>query len=222
MNTNGLGISGADRSRAIGELDKIGILRSMGDELGRLRERLSAVRKVVDREIRALESNRNPSLLPISGGPRVEQRIIVSPETATAVERHERPGPPETSPDDYRAMTRRLRHLVASAVPAGSVIAVVSRGDGDLLDSGSVRWMHFPQLDDGTWAGHYPATSRDAIAHLEQLRTKGTQYLVLPATAHWWLEHYAEFGGHLEGRYRAVASEPATGTIYDVDTARES
>ena len=57
--------------------------------------------------------------------------------------------------------------------------------------------MHFPQTDDGTYAGHHPADSSDAISHLESLRGKGARFFVIPATSGWWLEHYADLARHL-------------------------
>ena len=33
---------------------------------------------------------------------------------------------------------------------------------------------------------------------------KGAEFLLLPPTAFWWLEHYQEFRQHLEDRYRAL------------------
>ena len=64
---------------------------------------------------------------------------------------------------------------------------------------------HFPQDEEGAWAGHYPADSGEAIAHLEELRAKGAQFIVFPAAALWWLDHYVDFAQHLDSRHRVVA-----------------
>src|SRR6266496_439642 len=45
------------------------------------------------------------------------------------------------------------------------------------------------------------------IAELERLRTKGADFLVIPATARWWLQHYTQFGEYLQVRYGALRSE---------------
>jgi hypothetical protein len=84
-------------------------------------------------------------------------------------------------------------------------VAVVSKGDEELLELGGGRqgW-HFPQSEEGVYAGHYPADSREAILHLEELREKGAQFILFPGTAFWWLERYREFGEHLDSRYRRV------------------
>ncbi len=63
---------------------------------------------------------------------------------------------------------------------------------------------HFPQTEEGVYAGYYPASSAEAIAHLEELRAKGAEFLLFPKTAFWWLEHYGEFGQHLKSHYRVL------------------
>ena len=104
----------------------------------------------------------------------------------------------------YGNMVRQCRGTVQKTLPADAVVIVVSRGDDELLRLSTRRGWHFPQDENGVYAGYYPATSAAAIAHLEALRVKGGDYLVFPATATWWLEHYATFRGHLERTYRLV------------------
>jgi len=64
-----------------------------------------------------------------------------------------------------------------------------------------------------------PATtrpdSREAIAWLEAQRAAGAEYLVFPATATWWLEHYGELRRHLDG-YGRRFSDPETCVIFDL------
>jgi hypothetical protein len=99
----------------------------------------------------------------------------------------------------------RLRAVVEAVVPPGATILVVSRGDDRLLELGERRAWHFPQEDDGTYAGRHPADSDEAIELLERLRGQGARYFVIPEQDAWWLEHYAAFAGHLAER-----SEPLT------------
>jgi hypothetical protein len=95
-------------------------------------------------------------------------------------------------------------------------VIVVSKGDPDLLQlSGRPAW-HFPQTDDGVYAGFHPGSSAEAIDHLELLRAKGGTYLLIPATSLWWLEHYAAFRDHLTSRYRAVATVDGVCEIVDL------
>ena len=104
-----------------------------------------------------------------------------------------------------RETRRRIREAVAAHVPAGSVVLVVSRSDDGLLELDGREGRHFPQDEEGAWAGHYPADSGEAIAHLEELRAKGAQFIVFPAAALWWLDHYADFSQHLDSRHQAIA-----------------
>jgi len=111
----------------------------------------------------------------------------------------------------YRELIERIRQLVRDVVPPGATVAVISKGDDELLKLDGLKAWHFPQSGDGTYAGHYPKDSADCIAQLERLRSKGAEFLVIPATSHWWLEHYAAFGEHLATHYRALgdAQSPA-------------
>jgi hypothetical protein len=100
----------------------------------------------------------------------------------------------EKALDDVRA--------AAAQLPRPSTVVVVSKGDAELLKLEGHRAWHFPQRDDGVYAGHYPADSAQAIAHLESLRARGADYIIFPRTALWWLEHYPQFAQHLQGYQR--------------------
>jgi GT2 family glycosyltransferase len=101
----------------------------------------------------------------------------------------------------YKKLVKQIRDAVESRVPVESTVLVISRGDDDLLELGSRATWHFPQDEHGTYSGHHPRDSRGAIELLEDLRRKGAGYLVVPETAAWWLDHYAEFGSHLRDHY---------------------
>ena len=104
----------------------------------------------------------------------------------------------------YQALVTRIRDLVCEAVPPQTTLAVISKGDADLVRFEGRRAWHFPQGADETYAGHYPADSAACIAELERQRAQGASVLVIPATASWWLDHYGDFRGYLESRYRAM------------------
>ena len=61
----------------------------------------------------------------------------------------------------------------------------------------------------------YPRDAAAVIAHLEYLRSNGATHLVFTYATIWWLEHYAEFGKHLESRYR-VLHRDGDCVIYDL------
>jgi len=120
----------------------------------------------------------------------------------------------------YEREAERLREAVNEAVPAGEEVLVISRGDERLLQLNGHRAGHFPQGVDGGWAGHHPADSEEAIAHLEQLRERGAGYLVVPTTYRWWLDHYEGLRDHLEAHYQLVASHEDTGAIFRLEGER--
>ncbi len=119
--------------------------------------------------------------------------------------------PPELqrhmSPKDYRELRDRILATVKHHIPRRSKVLVVSKGDEPLVKLPGRQGWHFPQDDTGRYAGYHPSDGVTAIKHLEELRAKGARYLLLPITVAWWLEHYAEFRQHLDGRYRRIHND---------------
>jgi GT2 family glycosyltransferase len=114
----------------------------------------------------------------------------------------------------YQREAEQVREAVKETVPSGSTVLVISRGDETLLQLNGRAAQHFPQAEDGAWAGHHPADSEEAIAHLESLRERGAEFLVVPPTYLWWLRHYDGLREHLEERYEAVVADDRAGAIY--------
>jgi colanic acid/amylovoran biosynthesis glycosyltransferase len=104
-----------------------------------------------------------------------------------------------------REVVNDVREFVAGRLPADAGVLVVSRGDEELIAFPGHRGGHFPQTANGLYAGHHPADSGEAIAHLEELRQAGARYLVVPATSGWWLDHYADLARHLDRDHRRIA-----------------
>jgi GT2 family glycosyltransferase len=119
----------------------------------------------------------------------------------------------------YEREARHLRDAVSAAVPTGATVLVVSRGDEALLELDDRRALHFPQTEDGSWAGHHPGDSAEAIGQLEALRDGGAEYLVVPATYSWWLNHYEGLEHHLASHYETLVSDDGTGAIYRLQEA---
>lgn len=117
---------------------------------------------------------------------------------------------------EYAELVARVQATVATAVPPGSSVLVISKGDPALLAMSGLTAAHFPQASGGEYAGHHPLDSAAATAALEELRRHGAEYLVIPATARWWLEYYAEFATHLATHGEVVADEPGSCLIYDL------
>jgi GT2 family glycosyltransferase len=146
--------------------------------------------------------------------PAVEHRALLAEACRLEAEAHslqERLAVP-TGELGYRHMVEQVRAAVEERVPAGERVLVVSRGDRDLVELGEVEGAHFPQGADGGYLGHHPPDSEAALGHLEELREKGAGFLVLPATAEWWLEHYEELAARL--RERCEVTELGFCTIY--------
>jgi GT2 family glycosyltransferase len=114
----------------------------------------------------------------------------------------------------YQRVTQRIREIIADTLPAGATVLVVSKGDEELLRLEGHSARHFPAADDGTWAGHHPSDSDEAVATLEAMRAAGGQFIVFPSTGMWWLEHYRGLTEHLEQRYETIVREEDTCVIF--------
>lgn len=116
-------------------------------------------------------------------------------------------------------LLRRIRASILQSIPQEATVLMVSRGDEELLTLAPRAW-HFPRMDDGTYAGHHPKDSAEAIAHLEAQRSKGADFLLIPSSASWWLTYYDGWRQHLEARYRAIVQDDRTCVVFDLRSAR--
>jgi len=117
---------------------------------------------------------------------------------------------------EYAELVGRVHAAVTAALPAGASLLVLSKGDAALLEIPGFAAEHFPQDDSGEYAGHHPRDSDEAIKRLEELRRRGAEYLVIPVTALWWLDHYSEFAQHLASRGELVSEVAGTCRIVDI------
>jgi 2-polyprenyl-3-methyl-5-hydroxy-6-metoxy-1,4-benzoquinol methylase/spore maturation protein CgeB len=119
-----------------------------------------------------------------------------------------------------RLSVERIREIVRSSLPPEARVLVISKGDDELLKlDGRLGW-HFPQTTGGVYAGFHPANSAEAIAHLETLRGKGAEYLLVPGTSFWWLDFYTEFRRHLESNYRLLTYNEEACLIFSLNPMR--
>lgn len=121
----------------------------------------------------------------------------------------------------YRRFVPRFRESVSRTLPPSATVAVVSRGDGALLNLDGRTGWHFPQAPNGDYAGHHPADSRAAIEHLEGLRARGCEFLTFAEPSMWWLDHYVDFHDHLRRRYPIVVRDDETCIIFDLRARAE-
>ena len=99
-------------------------------------------------------------------------------------------------------------------LPLSASLAVVSKGDEELLKLKVRRACHFPVDKQGGYAGFYPSNGLSAIAQIETLRSRGFDYLLFPATALWWLDKYPDLKRHLDRRYKLFIHQADTCAIY--------
>jgi glycosyltransferase involved in cell wall biosynthesis len=125
------------------------------------------------------------------------------------------PGARNGEAEGYDALKRRLRRLVEQVVPNGARVMVVSHGDDALLSFDAREGWHLPCGQGREYAGYHPRDSREAIEHLERLRARECDFLILPSSSIWWLDHYDGFRRHVEQSYPLVARKEDTGVIFD-------
>ncbi len=97
----------------------------------------------------------------------------------------------------YRALVRQIRDTVDAQLPPDAAVLTVGKGDRELAKLGTRRTGHYPQDEAGQYAGHYPADTSAAIAHLDTLIAAGYDHILFPRTAYWWFDHYAGLEEHL-------------------------
>ena len=121
---------------------------------------------------------------------------------------------PGSSALAYSRLQQQIRKKVQMATPADCTVLVASKGDGELLRFRQRQGWHFPQADSGVYAGHHPANDDEVVSHLEALRARGAQYLLIPAPTLWWLDHYTGFRKHLERHYQSVLRVPKVCALF--------
>jgi hypothetical protein len=114
----------------------------------------------------------------------------------------------------YRELVESIQAAVEQQIPKGSTVLVVTKGDPALLSLGERLTWHFPRAEDGQYAGFHPSDSEDAIRRLEALCKLGAEYLVIPASSAWWLDHYSALTAHLQAAADTLLSDPAIGFIF--------
>jgi GT2 family glycosyltransferase len=120
---------------------------------------------------------------------------------------------------EYRRLRRDLRSFLVDALPADARVAVVSKGDDEMIRLPGLQAEHFPRALSGGYAGFYPQDGTAAIAHFEWVRSTGTEFLAFPRTSEWWLDSYPRLRSHLDRTSRVAEREPEVGVVYDLRTS---
>jgi len=201
---------------------------SAGSQLEEIRAALGALGDTISRQEAHLCSLRQ-QVLGLATASNQQQTVIERWQEHTSarldevqsllysMERANDPGLGSARHDDneYQKLVQGVRGVAAKHVPAHASVLVIGRGDDALLRLSGHRASHFPQMADGSFAGYYPHSGEAAVVHLEWLRARGANYLLIPATSKWWLEKYPEFRRHLLQRYR-LAVETSDCQLYDL------
>ncbi len=109
----------------------------------------------------------------------------------------------------YDQQRRQIRETVRALLPVNAAVAVVSKGDEELLLLDQRPAWHFPAGPNGRYTGYHPGDSDEALAQLRAARERGAEYLVIPGTARWWLEYYREFAKDLWSNHRMMVHADA-------------
>jgi len=113
--------------------------------------------------------------------------------------------------DEYEQLKPRLRALAEAIIPTTATVLVVADHDTTLLPANGRRVWNFPRA----FTGH-PRDSEDAVRQLEAIRAQGPAFLIFPAPAFWWFEHYREFRSYLDRECRLLVSRDDTAAVFDV------
>jgi glutamate-1-semialdehyde 2,1-aminomutase len=116
----------------------------------------------------------------------------------------------------YGEMVGHIKEVVAAVIPDGAVALVATKGDPELLEVEGRHLRHFPADADGVYLGHHPPDDDWAIERLTQARAAGCEFLVIPASLRWWLDHYPGFAEHLTGEGEPMVDDRQRCTIFDL------
>lgn len=98
----------------------------------------------------------------------------------------------------YEQVITGVRANVEQHTPVNSIVAVINKGDPQLLHFPGRQGWHFPRREDGQFIGHHPKDAQAAVDYLFAIRRAGANFLVVPETYSWWLDHYPQFRQELE------------------------
>jgi lipopolysaccharide biosynthesis protein/glycosyltransferase involved in cell wall biosynthesis len=148
------------------------------------------------------------------------KHVLAAPTKTVRLDQSAAPSRKRVNKYDYEQIRQKLRELAGKHLPQKTGVLVISRGDDELLRlNGSKAW-HFPCSADGVYLGYHPADSAEAIARLKAARAFGAEFLVLPATAYWWLDHYQGFRDYLQNDCAELAREDEVGCIYQLTSRK--
>jgi SAM-dependent methyltransferase len=117
------------------------------------------------------------------------------------------PGVSGSRHESHDSLVARIQRVVRFALPYHAKVVVISEGNSALLDLEGRQTWHFPATRNGVYAGPFPVNGARAVEQLEALRAEGAEYLLIPRTAFWWLDHYDALRQYLSDHCRTVLRE---------------
>lgn len=96
--------------------------------------------------------------------------------------------------------------------PPDALVAVVDGGDPTAIYYSGRKGWHFPRN-----FGGLVGQDAEAIWELETLRQEGAKYLVVLPYTTWWLDHYTDFGRHVNALYRRL-QETEDYVVFDLSS----
>jgi hypothetical protein len=109
-----------------------------------------------------------------------------------------------------------LRAALRKHVHPDAHVLVASEGSEENMRLNHKSLGYFPQGPNGRYIGNFFESGADAIRHIEELRRAGAQYILFPAAALWWFDHYHDFSAHMETSYPRIAYEPEKFALFDL------
>ena len=191
---------------AIAERDGLtrGLLGQLAGQLERLAEGVERIAERQDGNADALESLLVRRLEEL-------EAVVYDLELASAP--HVKHAGAQASPEAdmgvvaYADLVRAVREAVRHHTSRDATILVISRGDERLLNLYGRRAWHFPRTAQGYFAGEHPGDVDEILDTLDRWRDAGAEYLLLPSTAFWWLDHYSGLSDALTKRFSIVTQD---------------
>lgn len=101
---------------------------------------------------------------------------------------------------DWRLV--RARQQIEAIVSPRSTFVLIEFSNFGSFAGNRCPW---PLMRRGSEYWGAPASSESAISELEARRCEGATHFVLPWTAFWWTDYYADFIAHLRKQFRCAA-----------------
>jgi len=145
--------------------------------------------------------------------PRIASQGGVGDVWSLAVAGTGRPSRPVDVDPEHMELVERIRGAVSALVPPDAHMAVVSRGDIELLNLPVARAAHFLSGPGMGWAGHNPADDEEALNALDEAIKAGATHFLVPADEYWWFDSYPRFKARLQS-CRTLVSEREACSIF--------